>query len=274
MALSAIFIRTAGSALGSFEVVFIRCCFTLLIAVAVNFRKGPEIYKTTQPFMISIRSLILALVVLGNFYAIVHLPLVQVTSIQFTKPLFLVVLAALFLGETVRMYRTTATILGFIGVLLVLRPDGELHIAQIAALVSAISMAVMAVITIKVIHNHSSNSLVFYGNLGVILVCLGPTLYYWVTPSWFDLLMIGGLGLTSYGSQIFMAQAYRYGEATAVTPFEYTRLLFVAIIGYFIYEELPDEWTVTGAILICGSTLFIALREKYKQKQLNKNKTQ
>jgi len=267
MTISALLIRSIGKDLGSFEVVLIRCSFTLFYVLILNARLGAALFTSPRPLLLIIRSVILSIIVLGNFYAIVHLPLVQVTALQFTKPLFLVVLAALFLSEKIRLPRTLATLCGFIGIVIILQPGAETHPAQVIALAAAISMALIAVITKKMTKDHSTNTLVFYGNLFIILVCIGPTIAYWQTPSLVQLAMIAGLGLSAYLGQVCMVQAYRYGEATVVTPFEYVRIIFIAIAAFLIFSEIPDNWTVLGAVIICASTLFIALREARKKRQ-------
>ena len=270
MTISALLIRTIGRDLGSFEVVFIRCSFSLFYILLLNARSGSKLFKSPRPGLLTVRSFILSIIVLGNFYAIVHLPLVQVTALQFTKPLFLVVLAALFLSEKIRLPRTLATLGGFLGVLVILRPDTDINPVQIIAITAALSMAVIAVITKKMTRDHSTATLVFYGNLFIVLVCLGPTIAYWQTPGLFQLLLIAGLGLSAYAGQTFMVQAYRYGDATVVTPFEYVRLIFMAMAGFLVFAEIPDYGTITGAVIISAATLFIALREAGKKRRLKK----
>ncbi len=270
MTLSASIIRMVGKDLGAFEVVLIRCSFSLLYILILHGRTGRALYTAPRPLLLTFRSLTLSILVLGNFYAIVHLPLVQVTALQYTKPLFLVILAALFLSERVRLPRTIATVAGFLGVLVILRPDSGFHPVQVIALIAALGMATIAVITKKMTRDHSTNTMVFYGNLFIVLACLGPAIANWQTPDLFQLAMIAALGLTAYAGQTFMVQAYRYGEATAVTPFEYVRIIFVAIAGYIAFGEIPDRWTVIGVIIIVAATLFIALREARKKRQAAK----
>ncbi|MCF6216680.1 MAG: DMT family transporter [Emcibacter sp.] len=270
MTISALLIRIIGKDLGSFQVVLIRCGFSLLYILILNARLGPALFKSPRPGLLIIRSFILSIIVLGNFYAIVHLPLVQVTALQFTKPLFLVILAALFLSEKVRLPRIIATLCGFIGILIILRPGIDTNAVQLIALTAALSMAVIAVITKKMTRDHSTTTMVFYGNLFIVLLCIGPTIIYWQTPTLFQLGLIAALGLSAYIGQVCMVQAYRYGEATIVTPFEYVRLIFIALAGFLIFAEIPDQWTIMGAIIISGSTLYIALREAKKNRQLQK----
>lgn len=268
MTLSALLIRHIGKNLGSFEVVLIRCCFTLIITLGLNARLGGKLFHTPRPMLLTVRSLILAVIVLGNFYAIVHLPLVQVTALQFTKPLFIVALAALFLSENIRLPRITATLFGFLGILVILRPGtADLHIAHMAVLAAALGMAIIAILTKKLTRDHLSSTMVFYGNLVIILICIIPTFQNWHMPSLFQWALIAGLGLTTYGGQTFMVQAYRHGDTTVVSPFEYIRIVFIAIAGFIIFGEIPDHWTLGGAAIIIGSTLFIAYREARKKKQ-------
>jgi len=274
MTLSAVFIKIVGKNLGSFETVLIRCCFTLLIILMMNARKGEAFLKSPKPGLLLLRSIILSVVILGNFYAIVHLPLVQVTALQFTKPLFLVVLAALFLSEKIHLPRTMATIIGFVGILIILRPEQELHPAQILVLLAALGMAFIAVITKHLTRDHSSATLLFYGNLAVVLICLWPSLLHWQNPEFIDLVLIAGLGLSAYIGQLCMIQAYRHGEVTVVTPFEYIRIIFIALAGLIIFGEIPDHWTILGAVIICGATLFIAYRQALKKRRLLKMKNQ
>jgi len=270
MTISALLIRTIGKDLSSFQVVLIRCSFSLFYILLLNARHGPALFKSPRPDWLVMRSFILSIIVLGNFYAIVHLPLVQVTALQFTKPLFLVVLAALFLSEKIHLPRTLATLCGFIGILIILRPGIDTNSVQLIALTAALSMAVIAVITKKMTKDHSTATMVFYGNLFIVLLCIVPTIAYWQTPTLLQLGIIAALGLSAYIGQVCMVQAYRYGEATIVTPFEYVRLIFIALAGFLVFAEIPDQWTVTGAIIISGSTLYIALHEAKKKRRQQK----
>jgi drug/metabolite transporter (DMT)-like permease len=164
--LSSILIKNLGKQINPFEVVFIRCAFTVLITVTFNYRMGKILYVSEKPALLSIRSVFTACVVLGNFYAISHLPLVEVTALQFSKPLFLIVLAAIFLGETIKFRRTVATIIGFIGIVVVVHPwdnvsSESLSGAHLAVLGAAFSMAVIAIMSKVLTKDHHPTTLVF-----------------------------------------------------------------------------------------------------------------
>lgn len=269
---SATLIKTLGQDLNVFQVIMLRCGFTVMITVMFNYKLGKILVTTSRPKMMAYRSALTCIVVTANFYAISNLPLVEVTSLQFSKPLFLIVLAAIFLGERVRILRTTATLVGFIGILIILHPwhsDGtsELQWAHLAALLAAFSMSILAIISRILTKDHNPTTMVFYANVTTVLICMIPAIIYWQTPTMDQLLLIACLGVTTFCAQYCMISAYKHAEVTVVTPFEYFRIIFAAIAGFLIFSEIPDEWTIWGGTLICASTLFIAYREAYKKKQ-------
>lgn len=269
--LSSILIKVLGKSINTFEVVMMRCAFTALITLVINFHLGRLLFASSRPVMLTFRSIVTCIVVLGNFYAISTLPLVEVTSLQFSKPLFLIVLAAMFLGEKIRLRRTSATIFGFIGIIIVLHPwnnmtSSGLTFAHLAVLAAAFAMAALAIFSKILTKDHHPTTLVFYANAMTVLICIGPAIYFWSTPTPIQLLLIAMLGTTTFCAQYCMICAYKYAEVTVVTPFEYLRIIFAAIAGYFVFSEIPDIWTISGGTIICGSTLFIAYREAQKIK--------
>ena len=272
---SSTIIKTLGNTLNPFEVVMMRCAFTVLITLSFNYHVGPILFKSKQPKLMLIRSILTFVVVTGNFYAISNLPLVEVTSLQFSKPLFLIILAAIFLGEKIRLRRTSATILGFIGILVVLHPwdnatSEGFELAHVAVLGAAFAMAVLAIMSKIMTKTHSTVTLVLYANMATVILCAPFAIYYWTTPDLNQIILIAMLGTTTFCAQYCMISAYKYAEVTIVTPIEYLRIIFAAVAGYLVFNEIPDVWTISGGVIICGSTLFIAYREA-TQSRKNKN---
>lgn len=273
--LSSVLIKTLGENINTFEVVMMRCSVTVAITLLLNFQMGKLLFKCSRPGLVSLRSFLTGFVVLTNFYSVSNLPLVEVTSLQFTKPLFLIILAAAFLGEKIRLKRTSATILGFIGIIVVLHPwdgagSGELKLAHLAVLGAALGMAGLAILSRKLTIDHHPTTLVLYANIMSVLMCIGPAIYYWSMPTNNEFILIGLLGVTTYCAQFCMISAYKYAEVTVATPFEYFRIIFAAIAGYLVFSELPDIWTIAGGSIIVGSTLFIAYREAQKNRLLKR----
>ncbi|MFC7049326.1 DMT family transporter [Emcibacter nanhaiensis] len=267
MSFNSIFIRNAGLNLGLFEVVMLRSLVIVFIAITLSRHFSFDNFKVKQPKLIAARSVLMCIIVLANFSAIMYLPLVTVTSIQFTRPLFLVVLAAIFLGEAVRLPRTLATIVGFIGVVIILRPGSDIHWAMTFLLVGTLASSFNSIVTKKLTRFDKPSLMMVYSNLTVTAMCTPMALYNWVTPGWLDIFWVLGIGILSTGTQYFIIRAYDKGEATVVAPFDYIKIIFIALIGYFVFAELPDTYTWIGAFIIVGATMFIAWREARLKKK-------
>lgn len=256
-----VFIKLASQELHPFQVAFFRAFFGFLIIAPFALKGGISGVKTKRPVMHLIRGLIGGIVLLMMFYSVAHLPLADVTALSFTKPLFLIPLAVLFLGEKIRMRRTIATAVGFLGVIVMLRPGGETDPVAFLALAAAALIAVITIF-IKVLSKHDSpNTLVFWSSLILSLVVLGPALWHWRTPSLETFLMLVGLATVGTIGQSMLIRGYAAGEATAVTPFDYSRLIYAGIFGFLFFSEIPDAWTIVGALIIVASSIYIARRE-------------
>ena len=174
--------------------------------------------------------------VLG-FYAVSMLPLADATAIAFSQPLFSVVVAALVLGEKVRWRRWSATVIGFAGVLIMVRPgEGSLQLGALVALANAAAVSISILLTVP-----------------AILVWRWPDLWGWM--------LAVGIALSATVGQYFWVQAFKAGEMSAVAPFEYMRLPFAVFVGWLIWGEMPVIWTYVGASIVIGSALYIAHRE-------------
>ena len=174
--------------------------------------------------------------VLG-FYAVSMLPLADATAIAFSQPLFSVVVAALVLGEKVRWRRWSATVIGFAGVLIMVRPgEGSLQLGALVGLANAAAVSISILLTVP-----------------AILVWRWPDLWGWM--------LAVGIALSATVGQYFWVQAFKSGEMSAVAPFEYMRLPFAVFVGWLIWGEMPVVWTYVGASIVIGSALYIAHRE-------------
>lgn len=196
------------------------------------------------------------------FTALSRLPLAEATALTFTAPLFATIGAALVLGERVRRRRWAATCVGFLGALIVLRPGvAVVSPASFFALAAAVFIAA-AMLSIKSLSKtEHPNAIVLIMGLIMTPASLLPAAFVWTWPSpatWGWLLL---MGLAATIGQVCLTRAFAAAEASAVLPIDFARLVFVSVLGYVIFGEVPDLWTWVGGALIITSTAYIAQRE-------------
>ena len=196
------------------------------------------------------------------FYALTELPLAEATSYSFAMPLFLTVLAWAFLGEKLKWQTWLATVIGFSGVLIIMRPDSvTLGLAALAGLAAAFLHAVAAILIKTLASSESALALLLYFPVLAIVVFLFPAMSAWISPTpteWVGLVGVAALGVqTQWG----FIQACRISDMTFLAPLDYSRLLFALVLGYLLFSELPDFWTLAGAAVVVGSTLYVVKRD-------------
>ncbi len=259
-------VKYLGQTLPVSQMAAVRALFLLLAILPFMARQGRHVFQLGNPVLLTARALTMVVVNVAAFWVLTRLPLVFVTSITFSKPLFIALFAAMFLGEKLRLRRSLATVVGFIGVLVMLNPasvtlaDGQLP-AAIGALGVAFGMAIGVILVKKLSDSEDPNTIIFYGNVGVFGVLIIPSIWFWVTPNPVEWLCLAALGVLGLASQSCFIRAYLAADATFVAPFEYSRILAAALAGYLFFSETPDIWTAIGASLIVGSTLYMARRE-------------
>ena len=254
-------VKLLGGSFDSFQLAFFRALFGLFAVMPFFFRFGLGVVRTRRLGLQLIRAVCCACAMLCGFYAITHLPLADAVSISYARALFIIPLAVLFLGEVVRLRRWTATAVGFVGVIIMLRPGGEIEPATLVAVLGAFLVATVTIMIKKLSTTESPESMLFYFGAVSSVVALGPALLVWRTPTLAELSFLMAIGALGAAGQYCIIRAYRIGEATALLPFDYTRLLFAGAIGFLLFAEIPDNWTVTGAIIVVAATLYIGIRE-------------
>ena len=198
-----------------------------------------------------------------------YLPIAEASATGFVSPLFVTALSIIFLGERVGMRRWAATAVGLFGVLVILRPGtSAFHAAAFFPVVSALSWASTLIMTRMMSGRDPAITTMTYSSIvGVsILTLLVP--FVWVAPSWHDLLLGLLIGVASTLGQWIVVLAFRYADASVLAPFQYTQLLWVSILGFLVFGELPDIWTVVGAVFIVASGLYTAYRERVRRLEL------
>lgn len=255
-------IREASADVHPFQLAFFRNLFALLFVLPLVLRGGRKVVRTARPRLHFLRAMTGLCAMLLWFSALALLPMSEAVALNFTVPLFTTIGAALFLGEVVRLRRWSATLVGFLGVLIILRPGFAAVTPEMLLPIAAAVFMAASVLLVKQLTNADGPiTVVFYMNLFLTPVSLIPALFVWSWPGATTLLMMVAVGGFATLSHLAMTQSYRLADASAVIPFDYARLPFVAILAWFAYDELADFWTWFGAAVIAAAALYIARRE-------------
>lgn len=199
--------------------------------------------------------------VLG-FYAVSMLPLADATAIAFSQPLFSVLVAAVIAGEKVRWRRWSATVVGFVGVLVMVQPgEGSLQLGALVALANAATVALSILLVKRLSDSETPLMILTQFALFSTLLLAPPAIWVWRWPDLWGWVLAVGIALSATVGQYFWVQAFKAGEMSAVAPFEYLRLPFAVFVGWLIWGEMPVIWTYVGAAIVIASALYIAHRE-------------
>jgi len=254
-------VKYVGQGLDSFEIGFLRAFLGLLAIIPFVLYRGIGTLRTRVFKMHFLRSCIGITAMLSTFYTITHMPLADATALTFTRPLFLIVLAFLFLGEVIRWRRGMATMVGFVGVVIMVQANAEVGFATGVGLFAAFMVASVSVLIKKLTKTEHPTTIMFYFGVIGSLIAIIPASMVWITPTWEQLAVLTGTAIVGTGGNFCMIKAFGIGEATAVSPFDYTRLIFAGILAYFFFNEVPTLGMVIGAVIIVGSSIYIMQRE-------------
>ena len=243
-------------------IVFWRSLFGVLILVPWMVRQGPSVMKTTHLPMHFARSITGFTAMIGIFYSVAHIPLAQAMAVNYSGPLFATLGAVLLFGEAIKARRVAALIAGFIGMLIVLRPDVDsFNWGMGAALLGAVSMAGSLLLIRTLGKTEKNQAIVIYGNTLSLPFALVLALMYWKWPTlheWGLLILIGAMSTVA---QLFMNRALIVAETGAVLPIDFLRLVFVSILGALFFAQPIDEFMWLGGGIILCSVVYIARRE-------------
>jgi len=198
-----------------------------------------------------------------------YLPIAEASATGFVAPLFVTALSIFFLSEKVGVRRWLATATGLLGVLIILRPGtGAFHAAAFFPIISALAWAVTLIMTRMMSGREHAITIMTYSSIAGVAILSVLVPFVWVAPSW-QAVMFGILiGVASTAGQWIVVLAFRYADASVLAPFSYTQLVWVSTLGFLIFGEVPDAWTVVGAAFIVASGLYTAHRERVRRSQL------
>ena len=257
-------IKIAGERLHVTEVLFFRQLTMTLIAAPMIIAGWPGSMHSARPGLQVIRVAMAFLAMTLGFLAFIELPLAEATVIAFSKTFFTTILAIIFLSEIVRAPRWIALVVGFVGVGIIVWPDDEfgLNVWHIMSIASAVCVSVVMIIIRILARLDQPVTILTYQAVGVGVLMIPPTIWFWQTPTMFEWGLLIAIGAISALAQYLNILAFKAGEASALAPLEYTRLIFATVLGLWLFNEWPDPQVWLGAVVIILAALYMLHRER------------
>ncbi|SLN43733.1 Riboflavin transporter [Falsiruegeria litorea R37] len=245
------------------QILFIRQIVVFLSATPQVIRDFPNSLRTHRPGIHAIRIAGAFVALTAGIWAVAVLPLATAVTLTFAQVFFLALLAAFFLGENVGRHRIAAIGVGFLGVLVAMRPglDGFIDPYALIPVVGALGAATAGVCIRKLSQTEDTATLLIYQSFFVGLLAGIPLIWLWQTPDMDDLLFMIALGVIATIAQWIGVQALRLGEASIIGNVQYMKLIYASAFGFFFFAEIPDAMTLLGAAIIIASSLYIFHRE-------------
>jgi drug/metabolite transporter (DMT)-like permease len=243
-----------------------------MIVLATALTGGLSTLATNRIGTHATRSLLGVTAMFCNFLAVTLLPLADATAIAFAAPMFTVILAVLILKEQVHIFRWSAVMIGFAGVLVIIgaegRGAGDGNIVGAAFALTGAGLSATAMIVLRRMSAHeNSEAIAFYFMLTSALVGLLTIFWGWKWPVGTELLVLISMGVFGGIGQLFLSFSYRFGEASVLAPFDYSMMIWAASLGYFLFDDLPTTQVLIGASFVIGAGLLILWRERVLGRQ-------
>ena len=257
-----VLVRLLGAKVHPFEINLFRTVFSLLMLAPVVLSHGLRHLRTPRLGLHALRGVINGCAQLALFMALVLIPLAQISALSFTAPLFTTVTAVVVLGEVIRIRRITALAVGFAGTWIILRPGVvEVELGSILALLGALGWGASMILVKILSRSDSAIGITFYGALFIAPISLIAAIPYWQTPTLAELAWMAAIAVFATLVHLCFNQAIKEADLTVLLPFDFTRLIWAAIVGYLVFAEAPSVWTWVGGAMIFVAGTYLAIRE-------------
>ena len=261
-------IKHVGQTIPVIEILFVRQILVMIIISPVIFRNLGTVFKSSIYGLHFLRASLSVIAMYTGFTAVVNMPLAEVTAITFARILFTTILAIIFLKEIIGMRRWISIIIGFVGVLVIIHPDPDnINIYALMAIVSALFVSGIQIVLRKLSQVDKPSTILAFHSVFIALAMAVPTYYQWVMLNLDEMIYILMIGILMSLMQWLFIQAFKAGEAAAIAPMEYVRLLYAGVIGIIFFAEIPTVWTLSGAAIIVASTLYTMHRNAVRTPQ-------
>ena len=234
------------------------------IFITIFFLRGTprDIIFTKNLKLQILRSVLIFYAGVSFWSGLMYLPLADCTVIAFISPLLVTIFSVFLLGEKFGFHRWGCVMIGLLGVILVIRPGmGIVHWAVVLPLLSALFYAIILITTRVLGQRENVLTTLFYTSIGGLILSSIMVLFFWKAPSPIQWLFLIWLGLLGAVGHFFMIKAFEKAPASLLAPFSYTSLIWAMFLGFFLFGDLPDAWTIIGAIIIISSGLYLVKRE-------------
>lgn len=260
--LAAATVRHLASVMHVFEISFFRSAFGLLVFLPWFNRRRLDAFRTRRTKLYLARGLTSVIAMYLWFGALAILPIADATAISFAQPLFISIAAVLFLSEPMRSSRWAGLAIGFAGALIILRPGIiEINIGAVMGIGSAMFVAASAILIKVISRDDPPDMIAMYQVLYMLPITFVAALFVWTWPTWEQLFWAAMVGVFSTLAQRAYTRAYAAADASAVTPFDFMRLPFAAALGFVVFAELPDSWSVIGGVVIFVASMIVVRGE-------------
>jgi drug/metabolite transporter (DMT)-like permease len=260
---SSTMVKALGSGYPVAQIVFFRCLLAFLpLYVAIRRAGGWVTLRTKRPGAHTFRVVVGGLALFIGFWALTLMPLADYYAFTYAAPLFATMLSIPILGEQVGIRRWSAVAVGFVGVLIMLRPGVQsFDFASLVAIAAAFTYALAIIAVRNLARTESSASAVFYFTLAGLVLSGAALPFDWRDPTLQEWALLLGLGVVSGFGQILMTDAYRLAPPAVIAPFDYTSMLWALVFGYVLFGDFPEPMVLAGAAVIIASGVYIIYRE-------------
>ncbi|MBM3530570.1 MAG: DMT family transporter [Alphaproteobacteria bacterium] len=258
----ALLVKVLAQRVPALEILFFRSTIGFLFILPLFARDPLEPLRTKRPGMHLLRGLVGTGGNICFFWTLTHLLLADAMALQFSRPLFMIPLAMLFLGEMVGMRRAAITCAGFAGILIYARPfTAGFEPGVFVGAAGALFGGLVVICIKKLSSTESTRVIMFYYAFWTAAFSAIPAMFVWVTPSWPDLAMLVVIAIMGMSGQGMITHGFTLGDATALVPLDYGRLVYSAFFGYFLFGEIPSAWSLAGMAIIVAASLALVLGE-------------
>ena len=263
------FLKIAQEDVNVYVAGFFRFFLGLVIILPYIIKKKGAVLKTTHLKQHFLRAILGLPAMLLYFSALVLLPIEKLTAISFVVPLIVTVLAVFFLGEKIYIYRTLALLLGFSGMLVIIRPGFvDISIGVYMVLFSALLWSINIIITKKISKDDSAITILAYQSIFMSLLSFFIVLFFWEMPSLKTFVYLILAAMCGTVLHLTLNHAFKLVDVSMTQPYSFLNLVFASIIGYFVFDEIPDLYTWIGALIIFTGVLIISYREMKLDKDI------